>query len=601
MTTSLPWWQKTTIYQIYPRSFQDSNGDGIGDLPGIISRLDYIRDLGFETIWISPFFASPQRDHGYDISDYRQIAPEYGTMEDARKLIREVHRRKMRIIFDMVMNHTSEEHAWFQESRSDRENPRRNWYLWRPGKRGLTGRPTPPNNWKSMVGNTGWIYDEKTEEWYFSNFLPFQPDLNFRNPEVKVAMFDTCRFWLEKGVDGFRLDIFNAIYKDELFRDNPFSFRFIPSEDNNDEAFFQKKIYNFNHPDNYELARELRAVCDEYNGRRGERMLLGEVSGSPEKLKGFLGEKQDGLHTIFLFQAVRMRYRARFFYELIEHIEEQYPPPFTPVYVLGNHDFRRWISRIGNREDRARLVALIQLTARGIPVVYYGEEIGMVDAPLSHKTSEDPIARMYRLWPEFLVRWTGVFINRMRSRTPMQWDPTPQAGFTWEDTRPWLPVTGGFGKRNAQTQSLRLDSLWNTYRSLLKIRSGRDSLNQGRLFLLRNRYPKKLLSYLRYLEPEDQPVKTGRVRGRKNKTGDQRGEWTLVLIHFGKKKRLEINFQKDIYWSNQVPETGPQPISTALENLVWHKILYGVGNPVLEDSQITLEATSAVILAGETA
>jgi oligo-1,6-glucosidase/alpha-glucosidase len=234
---SLPWYHKTTIYQIYPRSFYDSNGDGIGDLQGILQKLDYIQELGFETIWVSPFFASPQADFGYDISDYTSIAPEYGTLEDADQLIGEVHRRRMRIILDMVMNHTSMEHAWFKESRSSQNNPKADWYIWRD----------QPNNWQSMTGGSGWHYVGERNQYYWASFLPFQPDLNYRNPAVKEAMFNIIRFWLARGVDGFRLDLFNVIYKDAEFRNNPFSFRLIPAGDE-PSSFFQVAKYTLNLP-----------------------------------------------------------------------------------------------------------------------------------------------------------------------------------------------------------------------------------------------------------------------------------------------------------------------------------------------------------------
>ena len=226
---TLPWYHKTSIYQIYPRSFMDSNGDGIGDLQGIIQKLDYLRDIGFETLWVSPFFASPQQDFGYDVSDYLSIAPEFGKMNDAFQLIEETHRRGMKIVFDLVLNHTSDQHPWFLESRSSRDNPKADWYLWRD----------KPNNWHSMTGGSGWHYAQERGQYYWSSFLPFQPDLNWRNPEVKQTMFDIARFWLEKGVDGFRLDIFNTIYKDAEFRNNPFTFKLAPTPDD-PSGYFQK-------------------------------------------------------------------------------------------------------------------------------------------------------------------------------------------------------------------------------------------------------------------------------------------------------------------------------------------------------------------------
>jgi Glycosidases len=273
---SIPWYHKTTIYQIYPRSFYDSNDDGIGDLKGIIQKLEYIHKLGFETLWISPFFSSPQADFGYDISNYTDIAPEYGTLDDALQLIDEVHERGMKIVFDMVMNHTSIEHPWFKESRSSRTNPKADWYLWRD----------KPNNWKSMLGGSGWHFANERDQYFWSSFLPFQPDLNYRNSEVKQTMLDIVRFWLSKGVDGFRLDIFNVIYKDAEFRDNPFAFQLAPTE-TNPSGFFQEAKYTLNQPESFEFAKELRNVCDEF----GDRLLLGEISGDRETTRKIPGRK----------------------------------------------------------------------------------------------------------------------------------------------------------------------------------------------------------------------------------------------------------------------------------------------------------------------
>ncbi|MBK7320411.1 alpha-amylase family glycosyl hydrolase [Candidatus Villigracilis affinis] len=289
---STPWYHKTSIYQIYPRSFYDTNGDGIGDLKGIIQKLDYLHELGFETLWISPFFSSPQADTGYDISSYTDIAPEYGSMDDTQQLIEEVHQRGMKIVFDMVMNHTSIEHPWFKESRSSQDNPKADWYIWRD----------KPNNWQSMTGGNGWHYSAERRQYFWSSFLPFQPDLNYRNPEVKKTMFDTVRFWLNKGVDGFRLDIFNVIYKDAEFRNNPFSFKLLPTEDD-PSGFFQEAKYNLNQPESFEFAKELRSVCDEF----GEKILLGEVSGDRSIIRKFLGnEVNNGLGLVFDFRNAQL-------------------------------------------------------------------------------------------------------------------------------------------------------------------------------------------------------------------------------------------------------------------------------------------------------
>ncbi len=262
------WWKNTTVYQVYPRSYFDSNGDGIGDLKGIIQKLDYIQDLGFETLWISPFFASPQKDFGYDISNYYSIAPEYGDTAVCSQLISEVHKRNMKIIFDLVMNHTSDEHPWFKESAASRSNAKADWYVWKAGK--------------GMVGGSGWHYNEQRKQFYWASFLGFQPDLNYNNPEVKKAMLDVTAYWLAKGVDGFRLDIFNAIYEDTSFRDNPFRFKLIPDEKDPD-GFFQKAKYTVNNPKSFEFATELRSTVD----KSGTKYLVGEVFGEPSVLKKY--------------------------------------------------------------------------------------------------------------------------------------------------------------------------------------------------------------------------------------------------------------------------------------------------------------------------
>ncbi|MGD8457244.1 MAG: alpha-glucosidase [Anaerolineales bacterium] len=505
MTSQLPWWAKTTIYQIYPRSYQDSNGDGVGDLPGIISRLDYIRDLGFETIWLSPFFSSPQADWGYDVSDYFGVAPEYGTLADAEQLIDEIHKRGMRVLFDLVMNHTSIEHPWFQESRRGRDNPKRDWYIWRDGK----GK-RPPNNWKAIPGGPGWHYDEATGQYYFTSFLPFQPDLNFRNPEVKRAMIDVARFWLEVGVDGFRLDIFHSIYKDEAFRDNPFSFHYIPPMDMT-AGFFQRWAYNLNQPEVFELAKELRAIGDRYTP---ERMLVGEVFGDDETLKRFLGEELDGLNLIFLWDLSQLKKGAAFFREVIRRYESRYPLPYTPVYVYGNHDKKRLRSMIGGDLRLAKLLSLLQFTVRGVPVVYYGEEIGMEEKLLPARTALDPLGQQYAWIPPFILPLLDFSVNRDGCRTPMQWDGGDYAGFSSGEAVPWLPVHENYPTVNVQTEMADDDSILHIYRKLLHIRKGSRALQEGTLELIEGvGAPDDLLAYQR----------------------ESTGELVLIFINFGGK------------------------------------------------------------------
>jgi oligo-1,6-glucosidase/alpha-glucosidase len=495
MPAKSPWWQTTTIYQIYPRSFADSNDDGIGDLPGIISKLDYIQDLGFETIWVSPFLCSPQQDFGYDVSDYCDIAPEYGRLADAEELIRAVHQRGMRVLFDLVLNHTSIQHPWFQESRSSRSNSKRDWYIWRDGR--ANG---PPNNWKAIPGGSGWHYDKKTDQWFYTSFLPFQPDLNWRNPALKQAMFDMVRFWLEKGVDGFRLDIFHSIYKDAQFRDNPFSWHFLPQ---NDEAgFFQEWKYSLNQPEVLDLARDLRALVKPYSP---ERMLVGEVFGSEEKQKQFLGENQEGLNLVFLWELLKLKTTAAFLREVIQHYEQIYPAPYTPVYVFGNHDRKRLISQCGGDLRIAKLLAMFQFTVRGIPVTYYGEEIGMSEVSMPAKTALDPIGRKYAWVPSLLADMLGLYVNRDGCRTPMQWEASPNAGFSAVSATPWLPVHQNHAVINVQDQLADQDSLLNLYRALLRLRNETHSLQTGRLELIgdpdTNKY---ILAYTR--SGEDQTL-----------------------------------------------------------------------------------------------
>lgn len=481
MSDNLPWYHRTSIYQVYPRSFYDSDADGIGDIRGIIEKLDYLQDLGFETIWCSPFFASPQRDFGYDVSDYTSIAAEYGRLEDALELISAVHGRGMKIVFDMVMNHTSNEHSWFQESRTSRNNPKADWYIWRD----------KPNNWHSMIGGSGWHYAAERGQYYWASFLPFQPDLNYRNPQVKQVMLDTVRFWLAKGVDGFRLDIFNVIYEDAAFRDNPFSWALAPDESTS-ASFFQRPQYTLDQPETFAFARELRQVCDEF----GEKLLLGEVSGDRPTIRKYLGgERNDGLTLVFDFGMLDFQFTADYFRQLIAAEESHFPAPFAPVYAFGNHDRRRSMERLGGDAAKAKLLHMLQLTARGVPCLYYGEEIGMRNLPLPFGRALDPIPHRFRFVPRPVFDLLGLTINRDEVRTPMQWDGTAHAGFS-RGERSWLPVHGNAPSVNVQRQREDAGSLFNTIRSLLKIRNEEPVLQEGDLALIEG-LPAGVLGYRR--------------------------------------------------------------------------------------------------------
>jgi oligo-1,6-glucosidase/alpha-glucosidase len=504
-----PWWQRTTVYQIYPRSFADSNGDGIGDLPGVIERLDYLRELGVETLWLSPFWRSPQADFGYDCSDHYAIAPEYGTQDDLRALIEAVHARGMKLVVDMVLNHTSIEHPWFVESRASRENDKRDWYLWRDGQK--PGGRAPPNNWRSMLGGSGWHWDAHSGQWFFASFLPFQPDLNWRNPAVKAAMLDVVRHWLGLGVDGLRLDIFNALFKDASFRDNPFSLKPAPTEDD-PNGYFQRHVHTLDHPDTLAFARELRAVVDGFDP---PRFLVGEVFGGAETLRGYCARAADraadraeggaaltpdGLHLVFLFQTLRARCSARAVRALVDELERSFAPPLTPTWVLGNHDRPRSIDRLDASPEKAKLLAALQLTVRGVPFVYYGEEIGMEGHELPLDAALDPVAARFSWVPSFLVpafRARGILLNRDECRAPMQWHAGENAGFTDRDSTPWLPVHPRASSANVAAQTDDPGSLLSCYRALLALRRAHPALQEGSFAWLEEALPDDVVAYRR--------------------------------------------------------------------------------------------------------
>lgn len=487
---SADWWKQTVVYQIYPRSFYDTDADGIGDIKGIISKLDYLKELGVETIWISPFFESPQQDFGYDISNYKKIDPVYGDSIIVKQLIAEVHKRDMFIVFDLVMNHTSVEHDWFKESSKDSTNSKADYYVWRTGKK---NNKRPPNNWKSTIGGSGWHYNAQRDQWYFSSFLPWQPDLNYHNPATKEAMLDVARYWLKNGVDGFRLDIFNVIYQDLSYKDNPFSTRIVPSAENPD-GFFQKMKYTVNHPKNYEFAQELRAVLDEFESP--SRFAVGEVFGHPSYIKKYLGEEADGLNLVFQFDMLAFEFNAPFFSNKIEEYKAYYSAPYMPTLVFSNHDRKRGISRVGNSVEKAKLLACFQLTARGVPFLYQGEEIGMNQAKIPTKDALDPLALKYQWLPQFLVNLSAESLNRDESRTPMQWDSSANSGFT-SAPNPWLPVNENYTSINVNSQLEDSTSMWKLYQHLLELRKTHEALHKGEIELLETNQSKHLLAYTR--------------------------------------------------------------------------------------------------------
>ncbi|MFX0105228.1 MAG: alpha-glucosidase [Candidatus Hodarchaeota archaeon] len=496
------WWQKTVVYQVYPRSFKDSTGNGIGDLLGIIEKLDYLKDLGIETIWFSPFFESPQQDHGYDISNFRAIDPVYGSMRDFDKLLKEIHDRNMKILLDLVLNHTSDKHPWFLESASNKDNPKRDWYIWRNGKKAKGKKP--PNNWKTFSGGSAWRYFENTDQWVYFHFLPFQPDLNYRNPEVKEEIFDIMRFWLDKGVDGFRLDMIYTIYEDIELRNNPFTWT-LTFSDKKSASMSQIHKYDVNRPETFEFVLKLRELTEEY---KPERFLVGEVFGILKDLRKYYGSHNNGLNMCFLFEftSAALSFSPIKIAKIISKIEQILPAPYTPTYVLGNHDRDRYISRLNNNIQKAKILTTLQLTMRGVPYIYNGEEIGMSDVKFALKTSEDPLGRRLSKFPvPQVAKLLRFSLTRDRCRTPMQWNDDPNAGFSSNpDAQTWLKVSENYKKINVAKEEKDPSSLLNCYKRLLKVRRENIALQDGKLeFIELRKLGKKSLAYKRIYNTQE--------------------------------------------------------------------------------------------------
>ncbi|MFX1255765.1 MAG: alpha-amylase family glycosyl hydrolase [Promethearchaeota archaeon] len=482
MQKQAPWWKTAVFYQIYPRSYADSTGNGIGDLRGIINRFSHIEKLGIDAIWFSPFFNSPQKDFGYDISDYKSINPEYGSMADFDELLQLAHKKGIKIVLDMVLNHTSDQHTWFLESRKSKDNTYRDWYIWRDGK----GRK-PPNNWNSAFGGSAWAYDEQTGQWYYHRFVKEQPDLNYRNPKVKEAMFDQMRFWLDKGVDGFRLDVINMIFEYEDLRNNPRSLRLLPS--NKHTAYlFQNHLYDQDLPETHTFCRELRKLVDSYSG---DRVLIGEVFSTFNAIRSFYGNN-DELHLVFNFDFMKRPFKAQSFQEAIEISEKEFFNPLWPCYVFSNHDDIRLISRMRNDIRKARLLALMLLTLRGAPFIYYGEEIGMKQAKIPRNKVLDPLGK--RFW------YSPIPIGRDGCRTPMQWDDSINAGFSSQEVETWLPIPQDYKIINVKNQESDPNSMLNFYKTLLKIHKEQKSLQLGELEIIP--LHKNCVSYIRSYQSE---------------------------------------------------------------------------------------------------
>lgn len=525
---ALKWWQKGVFYQIYPRSFADSNEDGIGDLKGIINKLDYLKNLGIEAIWLSPHYPSPLYDCGYDIADYQGVAPEYGTLADFQRFLEEAHRRDLRVVLDLVLNHTSDQHPWFIESRSSLDNPKRDWYIWRAGKAN-----DPPNNWYSSFGGSAWEYDDLTGQYYYHYFFKQQPDLNWRNSEVKAAMFQVIRYWLDMGVDGYRLDAIGTLFEDPDLIDQPSKLNqaelYKLSRTANNPADkaqvrdYMKEMFVLQHdlPESHYLMREIRLLCNEYD----DRVLIGET----DELS-YCGTGEDELHMVFNFPLM-----------LLDRLDPDWiranqinrlaclPPGSWPGNTLDNHDIGRVFSRYSDGQhdqELARISIALMLTLRGTPFLYYGEEIGMTDLLLprlsdfrdqlgiwAYHIERDVLGASHPIAEKYAAQF-----GRDKNRTPMQWENVPNAGFCPPGTEPWLPVNPNFSNRvNVADQNSDPASLFSFYRSLLKLRQQTPALIAGEYIQIAEE-SKNQLSFLRsvgeqnclvILNISDQPGKLG--------------------------------------------------------------------------------------------
>ncbi len=448
------WWQSGVIYQVYPRSFQDSDGDGIGDLEGIRRRLDHLVDLGVDALWISPIYPSPMADFGYDVADYTGIHPLFGTMEDFDRLVADAHELGLKVILDLVPNHTSDEHPWFREARSSRTSPKRDWYIWRdPAPDG-----GPPNNWLSEFGGSAWAFDPATGQYYYHAFLDRQPDLNWRNPQVAEAIHAVMRFWLDRGVDGFRVDVIWHLMKDAAFRDNP------PDEDWREGMNPYRRLKPVHTTDLEEVhgvIAGLRRVMDAYD----DRVLIGEIYLPVERLAAYYGANLDGAHLPFNFALLEAEWNARALADLIARYEGSLPEGGWPNWVLGNHDRPRVATRLG--PDQARVAAMLLLTLRGTPTLYYGDEIGMTNVPIPPERVQDP-------WEKNVP---GLGLGRDGVRTPMQWDGSESAGFS--DVEPWLPLDAAFPEVNVAQQRGASHSMFTLHRELLRLRRLHPALSVG--------------------------------------------------------------------------------------------------------------------------
>jgi alpha-glucosidase len=448
------WWKTAVIYQLYPRSFQDSDGDGIGDLAGLKSRLDYLVALGIDAIWVSPIYPSPMADFGYDVTDYCGIDPMFGTLADFDALLAAVHRRGLKLLMDFVPSHTSAEHPWFRECRFSRNNPKRDWYVWKDAD----ASGGPPNNWISEFGGPAWTWDGTTQQYYLNIYLSEQPALNWRNPDVKNAMFDAMRFWFDRGIDGFRVDAVEHLVPDLQLRNNPPNPKWTEAMG---PARSHLGVYTQHQPEVLEIAREMRGIARSY---KSEKLLIGEAYGELEQFLAYYGPDLDGFHLPFNFQLIGAPWNPRIIADVVDRYEGALPDGAWPNWVLGNHDRARIASRVGRAQ--ARVAAVLLLTLRGTPTIYQGEELGMENVQVPPERVVDP-------WEKNVP---GQGLGRDPVRTPIAWTQESGCGFT--TGTPWLPIDER-PSMTVATQADDHDSMLALYRRLLDLRRKEPALARG--------------------------------------------------------------------------------------------------------------------------
>ena len=448
------WWKYGVIYQVYPRSFRDGNNDGIGDLPGILEKVDYLEWLGVKALWLSPIYPSPMADFGYDISDYKGVHEIFGNMGDITALLDRLHKKGMKLILDLVPNHTSNQHPWFMESKSSKTSPKRDWYIWKDAK----ADGTEPNNWLSVFGGSGWEWDEATKQYYYHAFLKEQPDLNWRNVEVQKAMLEVMKFWLDKGVDGFRVDVMWHLIKDINFRDNPAN-----PDYTEDQGTYNKllPVYSTDQPEVHDIVKMMRHLLDGYS----ERVLIGEIYLPISRLVTYYGVENKGAHLPFNFQLLTLPWDAQQIALAIDEYEGAIPTGDWPNWVLGNHDKPHIASRVGKQQ--ARVAAMLLLTLRGTPTIYYGDEIGMADVPIPSNEIQDPQG----------LNMPDKHLSRDPARTPMQWSDDAYAGFSV--VKPWLRIDRRFKRENVAMEQTNPYSMLVLYKRLIELRNTELSLQLG--------------------------------------------------------------------------------------------------------------------------